>query len=91
MLQSQKELVEIRPDGVLWNRSVASSSLLNDRREVTAVTVFHEYVEDAGISIDKLNKKMDGEHLVVVDVLGCFSLGHDIAQYFRGANLLGYS
>ena len=89
MLQSQKELVEIRPDGVLWNRSVASSSLLNDRREVTAVTVFHEYVEDAGISIDKLNKKMD-EHLVVVDVIGCFSLGHDIAQYFRGANLLEY-
>ena len=69
MLQSEKELVEVRPDGVLWNRPVTSSGLLNDRREVTTITVFHEYVEDAGISINKLNKHMD-EHLVVVDVIG---------------------
>lgn len=51
MLQSEKYLHKISPYCVFWDESALLGCLLNDAREVTAATVFHENIEDSSISI----------------------------------------
>ena len=52
MLERQKNLHEIVPDGVLWNRPAMPLCLLDDAREVSATAVLHENVENSGVAVD---------------------------------------
>jgi hypothetical protein len=51
MVESEEDLVEVVPNGVLCHRPVLLCGELDHGREVTAAAVLHEDVEDAGVAV----------------------------------------
>ena len=51
VVEGKKNLHEVVPNSVFGDKSVVSLSVLDDRREVAAPTVFHEDIQNACISV----------------------------------------
>ncbi len=67
IVEGKEDLHEVVPDGIFWDKSIMSLSLLDDGGEVTTATEFHEDVEDARIAIDV--SVMIAYDVLVVEVL----------------------
>ena len=52
VVECKKNLHEVVPNSVFGDKAVVSLSVLDDRREVAAPTVFHEDIHDARITVD---------------------------------------
>jgi hypothetical protein len=53
MVKCQEDLHKIIPNRIFGYYTVLFLSLLNNPREIATAAVFHEYIEDASISVYK--------------------------------------
>ena len=76
MVEGKENLHKVVPDGVFWDGSILSLSLLDDGGEVATTAVLHEDVKDACVAVDVA--VVIAYNVLVVEVLENVPIeGHD--------------